>query len=155
MIFSFAISSYYSQTEPIFFPLTISIKNEQADAFLRPYKIAEHLGCTLEEIDRGPSATACVEASFRRLYKIVILRSLERLSSDDEYILPAIEKRSRLPRPHIVDNIRTVGPKFLQEPTDALDLKTLSRADQQADSYKLTAETARCTLEELGRNSCN
>jgi len=123
IIFNFAINSYYSQPDPISFHHTISIKNEHADAFLRPYKIAEYLGCTLGETDRGPSATACVEASFRRLYKSVILRSLERLPSDDEYILPAIEKRSRLPRPHIADNVRTVGPKFLQEPTDALDLK--------------------------------
>jgi len=135
IIFSFAINSYYSQPDPAFFPLTISVKNEQADAFLRPYKIAEHLGCALQETERGPNATTCMEASFRRLYKIVILRSLERLHADDEFILPAIEKRSRLPRPHIVDNVRTVGPKFLQEP--------ISRAaDQEPNSYKLAVENS-------------
>lgn len=122
-LFYIVNNSYQEQETDAMIFNSISVKNESTDTTTRPYQITRHLSCPAEETGRGPRTTTCMEASFQRLCKIIIMRNIDKTYSSKELTLPFAEKRSRLPRMGTTEKIRVIGPRFLQEPEDELNLR--------------------------------
>src|SRR5690606_16234250 len=77
-------------------------------------------GCRPVANAPGTKALSCARLESQGRYRLIVVPGI----ADD---WPASNKRSRLQRSQATKKIRRVGPKFLPDPEDALDLRLPTR----------------------------
>jgi len=105
-----------------------------------PYAtILKELSCLPVKIDRYPELPVCRDHLAGEIARTIRVSKDLAVDQSSAPITPEIGKNPRLPKRQADTKLRTIGPKFLQDTVDMLDLKSPGRHAESQDP----AETAR------------
>lgn len=103
------------QVEPQLPPLQLA-QLEQSPFSVYRHQPSVKPDCAVNEEGKGRRVIDCTAPDQQGYYRLFVY-------PDYHQAVPVGETRSRLPRTPDAREIRSVGPKFLQEPEDELDLR--------------------------------